>query len=223
VSRAFLNETTNQKPDYLFVYAPESFGWKELLLKGSPIEVRERQEVDKETGRTLVTYPYTDPDRAKQYKDSYQGWNRVGAGMVTFWLVLVFLLMLGFSYSFFWSAMTMIYLLMRRKVDEVELDEVYLEEETPDAPLGPPAGAAPTMSGPGVASLPMVPPPPAPLPPPAAVNFTGPVGALGTPPSSTVPPATPPAPATTSTTESGKSAGGPEKADGEASRDGETK
>ena len=30
-------------------------------------------------------------------------------------------MMLGFTYSYFWSAATVIYLLMRRKVDEAEL------------------------------------------------------------------------------------------------------
>ena len=197
ISQTPLSERTNQQPDYLFVYAPESFGWRELFLRGSPIEVYRDAKVT-DGGRTVITYPYTHPDQAEKYKQSYQGWNRVGAGMVTFWLVLVFLLMLGFSYSYFWSAMTMIYLLMRRKVDEVEVDEVYLEDEAADAPVAPPAGPdAAAPAGPGVASLPVVPPPPpAPVPPPAAVSFTGPVGAVGGPATVAAPPVTAaPAPA----------------------------
>ena len=61
--------------------------------------------------------------------------------------------------------MTMIYLLMRRHVDEVELDEVYLEEDQPDAPLAPPVSIpTPTPSAVnGTTSLPMVPPPPPPV------------------------------------------------------------
>ena len=31
---------TDRKPDYLFIYAPESFGWRELLTKDSPYAVR---------------------------------------------------------------------------------------------------------------------------------------------------------------------------------------
>ena len=34
----------DRKPESLFVYAPESFGWKELLTKDSPYEVRGRWE-----------------------------------------------------------------------------------------------------------------------------------------------------------------------------------
>jgi len=198
ITQTPLNEYTNQRPDYLFVYAPESFGWRELLLRGSPLELREqphRRSVDR--GPNLITIEYAHPDEAAKYRQSYQWWNRVGAGMVTFWLVILFLLMLGFSYSFFWSAMTMIYLLMRRKVDEVEMDEVYLEDEAAEAPITPPTDPTAPPTGPGVASLPMVPPPPAgPLPPPAAVSFTGPVAAAGTP-AATVPPiSSGPAPAT---------------------------
>jgi hypothetical protein len=54
------------------------------------------------------------------------------------WLWLFFLLILGFGYSYFWSVSTIIYLLMRQKVDDTELDEVYLEEEQ-DSPYS--AGA----------------------------------------------------------------------------------
>src|SRR5205085_2143731 len=47
---------------------------------------------------------------------------------------LIFLMVVGFGYSYFWSESTIIYLLMRRKVDDTDLDEVYLEEEeTEDA------------------------------------------------------------------------------------------
>jgi hypothetical protein len=58
--------------------------------------------------------------------------------MVAFWITVIFLLMLGFTYSYFWTAASMIYLLMRRKVDETEMDEVYIEDEEPEEPLAPP-------------------------------------------------------------------------------------
>src|SRR5205085_2153130 len=69
---------------------------------------------------------------------------------VTFWVTLLFLMVLGFGYSFFWTASTMIYLLMRRKVDDTDIDEVYLEEEPGSDPY----------AGPPPATLPMAPPPP---------------------------------------------------------------
>jgi hypothetical protein len=200
IIQAPLSETTNQRPDYLFIYAPKSFGWRELLLQGSPLEVR-RETTPTDAGRVIVTYPFADPDQAERYIASYQPWNWLGVWLVTFWLVLVFLLMLGFSYSFFWSAMTMIYLLMRRKVDEIELDEVYLEEDNlegpPPAPVGT-TGKDKNTGGPGVAALPMVPPPPPVSPPimppaPPVQTTTGSVGTHGTATTATPPPP-PPAP-----------------------------
>ena len=35
-ARRRASETSDRKPDYLFIYAPESFGWRELFLQGQP-------------------------------------------------------------------------------------------------------------------------------------------------------------------------------------------
>jgi len=124
----------NRDPSYLFVFAPTSFGWRELLLQGSPI---------------------TDPS-----SPGFTGRNYIGAGLVAVWLYLVFLMVIGFGYSYFWSASTIIYLLMRRKVDDTELDEVYLDEDdsedayTPS--LTPAPAAPPAPAGAGGAQLQMV-------------------------------------------------------------------
>ncbi|MDB5309950.1 MAG: hypothetical protein JWO38_4152 [Gemmataceae bacterium] len=184
---------SDRKPEYLFIYAPESFGWKELLLKDSPYEVVHR-EVYSTTGRRVDVYQPVRPELDKQYRDEFWWYNTLGARMVGFWLALLFLLMLGFSYSFFWSAATAIYFLLRRKVDEAEPDEVFIEEDEPEAPLAPPkiadgtaAPAAPSTSLPVLSSPPVVPPPPAapalppiplasspPVVPPPPVPTTGP-------------------------------------------------
>jgi hypothetical protein len=101
--------------DDMFVYSPESFHWKELLV----------------TGPTTLTW-----------------WNQISAFFVSLWVTIIFLLMIGFAYSYYFSAFTMVYLLMRRKVDDTEIDEVYLEEDEPEEPLLPPAPApAPAPSG----------------------------------------------------------------------------
>ncbi|QEL18965.1 hypothetical protein [Limnoglobus roseus] len=183
ISQTPFNEATNQRPEYLFTYAPESFGWKQLLLHGSPLE-KTQVAVPLENGRRRYVLEDKYPEQAQAYVKTYAWYNFASAGVTTFWLVLLFMLMLGFTYSFFWSAMTMIYLLMRRHVDEVELDEVYLDDEEPATPHGlPPApSAALTPSGttsPSPTSLPMVPPSPpvAPLPPPAAVSVPAPSAA----------------------------------------------
>jgi hypothetical protein len=108
VSQTPFTTITDRKPEYLFVYAPTSFEWRELL-----------------TGGNMTDAGFT--------------WaNKVGAFLVAAWLYLIFLIVLGFGYSFFWCASTIIYLLMRRKVDDTELDEVYLEEEEAEGAYTPP-------------------------------------------------------------------------------------
>ncbi len=203
VSQAPWSEASGRKPDFLFLYAPESFGWKQLLLEGSPIAVRPDEVKDPYTGRLRVDYVYAHPDDAQRYRDDYTWWNWAGAGLVTFWMVVAFLLVIGFSYSYSWSAATMVYLLMRRKVDETELDEVYVEEEQPESPFAPtpPAPTAAAPSGPAPTSLPMVPPPvtaPAAVPPPPPPPPPAPTGSVAyspaTEPSLAAPPAPPAAP-----------------------------
>jgi hypothetical protein len=81
-------------------------------------------------------------------------WNKFGAFLVSgIWLNLIFLLIIGFGYSFFWSSSTIIYMLMRRKVDDADLDEVYMEDDdriepptyTPSSPPSAPAASGSTM------------------------------------------------------------------------------
>lgn len=187
VSQTPLTQTVNRSPEYLFIYTPTSFGWRELMLKGSPVEITSDPSAagtdkDGNVHKQTDGYYYTQPDSAKQYMKEYSWYNYAGAGMVSFWMTLLFMLMLGFSYSYFWTAASMIYLLMRKKVDEVELDEIYTEEEELEEPIAPPK-LTPTAPA-GASVIPVDAPtlrvatPPAPEPPPAAA-----------PPASTTPPA----------------------------------
>jgi hypothetical protein len=192
----------SRKPDFLFVYAPESLGWKELLLRGTPMEIE--RAVDPATGQKVAYYAETRPAEATAYWNAMEWHNHTGAALAGFWMILVFLLMIGFTYSFFWTAATMIYLLMRKKVDDVELDEVYIEElppAPPPAPVEPPP--APTAPS-GASPLPMVPPPAVPPAPPVASPpvVPPPPPVITTPPLPTteadkVPTSPPPPPATT--------------------------
>lgn len=52
-----------------------------------------------------------------------------GAGMIGLWVGLVHMVAVAFAFSFFWTTATMIYLLLRHDADQVEMDEVYLEEQ----------------------------------------------------------------------------------------------
>ena len=52
-----------------------------------------------------------------------------GATLIAFWAGCVHLLVLGFVYSYFWTASSAIYLLLRRDVDGTDMDEVYVVEQ----------------------------------------------------------------------------------------------
>ncbi|MFH1265026.1 MAG: hypothetical protein ABIK89_04820 [Planctomycetota bacterium] len=57
----------------------------------------------------------------------------VGAGLIHFWSACLKLLAVGFLYSYFWTASTCIYFLLRHDAQGTEMDEVFLDEE-PDEP-----------------------------------------------------------------------------------------
>jgi hypothetical protein len=170
-------QPASRDPAFLFVHAPTSFEWRTLLLQGGSVK-----------GESLLNNRGELNDAAYNNLDWAQ---KTGAVMVAFWLGIIFLFVLGFGYSYFWSASTIIYLLMRRKVDDTETDEVYLEEEDQDGLYGamPPApkaaapAPAPPVSG---GSLTMVEAPTMRVPPPAAPPKEQP--APQTPPPETPPP-----------------------------------
>jgi hypothetical protein len=186
---------TSRDPSYLFVYAPTSFGWRDLLLEGAttkdggPVVVNGK--IDREAYNKFL-------GRGKYAEESKYAWhNWLGATLVSIWLGLFFLLVLGFGYSYFWSASTIIYLLMRKQVDDAELDEVYLEEEdqeefgaaapsTPAKPAGPPPSPPPpagvTMVEAPALRQPAPPPVATPAPPPKRTEEEAPVAAVSTPP-----------------------------------------
>ncbi len=76
------------------------------------------------------------------------GW--FGAGLISFWAGCVKLLAVGYLFSYFWSASAAIYLLLRRDVDAMEMNEVYLDadEEPADLPtIGADPSGAPVAEG----------------------------------------------------------------------------
>ena len=62
-------------------------------------------------------------------RQDFVQWEQVGAYIIAFWVGLIWLLTVGFAFSYFWSASTLIYFLLRRDVDATEMEEVYIEEE----------------------------------------------------------------------------------------------
>jgi hypothetical protein len=138
----------DREPTYLFAYAPTSFGWRDLLLHGSPKNVL-THDVLRSNG-VVETEHYYPADK--------MSWsNYVGAFFAAVWVYLVFLSVVGFGYSYFWSVSTIIYLLMRKQVDDTELDEIHMEEEETEEPYPhtPPA-AAPAAPKPAAGGLQMV-------------------------------------------------------------------
>jgi hypothetical protein len=133
----------SRAPTYLYVYAPTSFGWRDLHLQDSP--GAHIVPVASNDGTQRVGYAPT-AEYAKEIT-----WNNfLGAILISVWLYLLFLMIVGFGYSYFWSASTIIYLLMRRKVDDTDLDEIHLEEEDLEEPYTSPAttgAAAPAGKG----------------------------------------------------------------------------
>jgi hypothetical protein len=179
VARTPWIDAAERNPAYLCVWAPNSWGWRPLLLQGATAP----------DGSPVVKDGHIDPGAYAAYTapppaGNFHWYNRVGAAMVAFWLGLVFLLILGFGYSFFWSEGVIIYLLMRRNVDAAELDEVYLEEDEQEGAYGAPLtgsqAVTPTPGKPGT-SLPVV-EPPAPRPAPATMGPASPAGHVTTPP-----------------------------------------
>lgn len=75
------------------------------------------------------------------------GAEKVGAVLLAFWVYIVVAMCGAFLLSYLASSTTMIYYLLRRKVDATDLDDVYIEEgpeqqppaatETPTASEGP--------------------------------------------------------------------------------------
>jgi hypothetical protein len=73
------------------------------------------------------------------------GGQSLAAALVAFWVYLTVGMLGAFAISFYFSANTIIYYLMRREVDATELDDVYLEQSEEDfgdtAPVATPAAA----------------------------------------------------------------------------------
>jgi len=118
---------------WLFTHATVELGWWAVSW-GSGLN--EMHDVQQEIVR-----------RAKS--DSFG----IGVQVIRFWIGCVWTLAIAYSFSFFWSASTAIYLLLRWHVDQTELDEIALGED--DTMFGlPPLKADPA----GVPSVVDVPP-----------------------------------------------------------------
>jgi hypothetical protein len=69
---------------------------------------------------------------------SLEGIGLTGAMIIHFWAGFVKLVAVGFIYSYFWTAVTAIYYLLRHDVDATEMDEVYLDADQSEQTFGMP-------------------------------------------------------------------------------------
>jgi len=102
-------------------------------------------------------------------------WHRLGGFFTTLWLALTLGLALGYVVSYFFSQQTMIYFILRKKVDGIEMKEVFEEAEEEIKPFeapkpaeAPKAEASPAAAPAGSEVKPPEPPPPPAAPPPPA-------------------------------------------------------
>ncbi len=179
----------NRDPTYLFLNAPTSFQWRDLLISGSP-SAKVAFDADP-SGTAIATYTLS-PEFLARVSWS----NSIGSFLVSIWLYVFFLLIVGFGYSYFWSVCTIIYTLMRKQVDETDLDEVHMEEDMANPFTAPPPPQAPAPAAPkaNTVSLQTV---EAPTPAPTAPATSPPVATTAPP----IVPAPTPAPAAPTTSE----------------------
>ncbi len=97
--------------------------------------------------------------------EAMSGSETFAAVFIWLWVALVAAVVGAFILSFCASSTTIIYYLLRRKVDATDLDDVYVQE-SPEVPVTPPAEEAPPAAAPqGTPALPAeptAPPPPTP-------------------------------------------------------------
>ena len=159
-------QSVNRSPEYLFIYAPTSFGWRELLLQGAKVD-GENIVVDGKVDQTAYRKYLGFDSETRSKKESLVWWNIIGAGLVAIWLGGFFLLVVGFGYSYFWCSATFIFLLLRKDLDNNEINELHIDDEEDEqftSVLQKPAPTAPTAAPEAPAaksrSLPVVEAPP---------------------------------------------------------------
>lgn len=123
---------SSRRIDHLFIYAPSTFELNDLLVDQTKLKPTSSPE-----------------DRAAYISENVWGMNKFSAVLVKIWTIVVVLFMIGFGYSYFFTASSMIYLLMRQSVDDTEIDEVYTDDAFADEPMLPPM-PPPAPTGPPV-------------------------------------------------------------------------
>jgi len=115
-----------QRPLHYLIYASVAaviglLGWYLVSLFATWIIVLSNWGISWGSGSQQIHDILTDADLGRI--------GNAGAMLIRFWNGVIVTLAAGFTFSYFWSASTVIYFLLRRLVDATEIDEVYLPEE----------------------------------------------------------------------------------------------
>ena len=111
------------------------FGFWALAWGGGPDAIHLRELVD---FHLLGNTPALEAEERKSLV--------FGAWILAMFVRLIQAVVTGYSFSFFWCVASAIYLLLRRDVDEKELDEVLLDEPPPKPSTAEAAGVPPAPS-----------------------------------------------------------------------------
>jgi hypothetical protein len=95
-----------------------SYGWDPLSMAAAPHPYGRLQHL----ANSIVHVDY-------EHRGVAQSSHNAASFLVTFWLAITLGLALGYVVSFFISQQTMIYYILRKKVDGIEMNEVFEESE----------------------------------------------------------------------------------------------
>ncbi len=124
------------------------YAWDPLSMAAAPHPYGRLQNL----ANHLVSVDY-------EHRGVGQSSHHIASFLITFWLAITLGLALGYVVSFFISQQTMIYYILRKKVDGIEMNEVFEESEEEAKPAEAPKPAAPAAAAPSAAeSKPAEPP-----------------------------------------------------------------
>ena len=106
----------------------DAYRWEPMALVSDPHPYGRLQTL----ANQIVGVNHVNP--APMHAD-YELSHQIAAFIITLWLAITLGLALGYSVSFFFSQQTMIYYILRKKVDGIEMNEVF-EETEEEAPTG---------------------------------------------------------------------------------------
>lgn len=117
---------------------------KETVRSGN--EMREQWSRTEDAETAEERHPWKPTPGAKNPKG-----HQVAVYILTAWLIVILGMALGYPIAYFFSQQTMIYFVLRKKVDGIEMNEVYEDtddEERMPEPIAPPKPAEPPPAAP---------------------------------------------------------------------------